>query len=88
MVAATSAAELVAVTPILAATSSSSGPRCRVFMWMTRSTPGVPARAASIARCDSGLAASPSSRLLVSMARITATATSSSPIAAVPATSQ
>ena len=49
MVAATSAAELVALTPILAATSSSSGPRCRVFMWMTRSTPGVAVSAATTA---------------------------------------
>ena len=39
--AATSAAESVRRTPILAATSSSSGPRCSVFMWMTRSTPAV-----------------------------------------------
>ena len=88
IVAATSSADAPGRTPILAATRSSSGPRCRVFMWMIDSTPSVPASAASIRRWASRLADSPSSRLLVSMARITATATSRRPIRAVPATSK
>ena len=47
-VAATCAAVSEALTAILAPTSSSSGPRWSVFMWMMRSTPGVASRAASI----------------------------------------
>jgi len=47
-----------------------------VFMWMMRSTPGVPASAASIRLMLSGPAASPSSRLFVSTARVMATRTS------------
>ena len=57
-------------------------------MWMTRSTPDVPVIARSIRSTDSGAADSPSSRLLVSMARVMATRTSSRPIAAVPMTSK
>ena len=39
MASATSAAVEVPGTEILAATSSSSGPRCMVFMWMMPITP-------------------------------------------------
>ncbi len=57
-------------------------------MWMTRTTPGVAARAETIRCWASGVADSPSSRLLVSMARTTATTTSSRPIITVPAASK
>ena len=57
-------------------------------MWMMRSTPSVPASAVGDPVLRLGLADSPSSRLLVSTASTTATATSSSPISAVPATSK
>ncbi|MEV2242220.1 hypothetical protein [Micromonospora sp. NPDC049891] len=57
---------------IFAATRSSSGPRCRVRRWMTRSTPGVEISSVWIAVTSSGRAASPMSRLLVSTARMTA----------------
>src|SRR5688572_2018159 len=53
-----------------------------------RSTPGVPVSAPAIRATASGLAASPSSRLLVSIARAIATATSSRPIMTVPITSK
>ena len=74
-------------TPTFAATRSSSGPRCRVLRWMIRSMPSVPRRASAIRSSASTEADSPSSRLLVSMASTIATATSSRPISAVPATS-
>ncbi len=58
-------------------------------MWITLSIPSVPSMAARIRplRLESW-PASPSSRLLVSSARITATATSSRPISPVPITSK
>ena len=52
------------------------------------SIPEVAARASKILRWASGAADSPSSRLFVSIAKMIATETSSTPIAAVPATSQ
>ncbi len=63
------------------------GPRCIVRRWITRSTP-APASAASIARTWTGAADSPSSRLLVSITRMTATVMSSAPMAQVPMPSQ
>ena len=55
--------------------------------WMIRSMPSVPRRASAIRSSASTEADSPSSRLLVSIASTIATATSSRPISAVPATS-
>jgi hypothetical protein len=57
-------------------------------MWMIRSTPAPARTAFSILTSSSGLAPSPSSRLFVSMARMTAMTTSSRPIPAVPTPSQ
>ncbi len=59
-----------------------------VFMWIRLSMPSADSMASRIRDWASGAAASPSSRLLVSIARITATATRSTPIRAVPTTSQ
>src|SRR5579875_1780253 len=75
-------------TATFAATSSDAGPMCRVRRWMTRSIPGPASIAATIARCASGLAASPTSRLFISAASTTATAPRSAPIAREPAPSQ
>ena len=55
---------------------------------MIRSTPSPARTACSILATSSGVAPSPSSRLLVSMARMIAMATSRMPIAAVPMPSQ
>ena len=85
--AAISVAEASRWTATLAATRSSSGPRCMVLRWTIRSMPSVARRASAIRSSASTEADSPSSRLLVSIASTTATATSSSPISAVPATS-
>lgn len=59
-----------------------------VRRWITLSMPSVPATASRIARFAAGVADSPSTRLLVSIARMIAITTSSSPISAVPATSK
>src|SRR5215204_1818790 len=55
---------------------------------MTRRTPGDRPKAASIRRCRSGDAASPISRLRISIARTTAMHNSSPPIASVPSPSK
>ena len=58
-------------------------------MWMTPLDAVVPVDGLPrSARCASGSAASPSSRLLVSIASMIATATSSRPMTAVPMTSK
>src|SRR5688500_17885550 len=48
MVVAMSAPSAWLDTAILAATRSSSGPRCTVRRWMTRSTPGASSRAVNL----------------------------------------
>ena len=88
MVAATSAAVAPGGTAIFAATSSSSGATCSVLRWMIRSMPGADATASRMRATDWGVAASPRSRLLTSMPRITATDTSSAPMTAEPTTSK
>src|SRR5665647_172304 len=77
-------------TASLAPTSSSSGPRCSVRRWMTRSTAdsSSPSSAALMAMTCSTVAASPRSRDFISMERTIATVTSSVPISAVPTASQ
>src|SRR5581483_8802017 len=75
-------------TAILATTRRSSGPRCSVRRWMTRSTPGVPSRAAQMAACTAGAAASPMRRLLVSTASTKAMQPSRAPMARLPTASK
>ncbi len=74
-------------TPTLAATSSESGPTCSVRRCITCSNCEPSSIAATMARCISGLADSPISRLFISTARTAATQPSSSPIAMDPAPS-
>ena len=85
---ATSAAVSRRPTAIFAATSSSSGPTCRVRRWMTRSMSGSSARAVRISASSSGSAPSPTSMLDTSKDRKTAITTSSTPIAIEPRPSQ
>src|SRR6202161_4046546 len=88
MPATTAAALCSRLTAIFAATSSVSGPRCRVRSCMTRSTSGPSSRAVTITRSTSAVADSPISRLLVSIARITAKDPSSTPMPSDPTPSQ
>ena len=84
---ATSASERLAGIATFAATSSSSGPRCIVRRWITRSIP-PPVSAATIESITRGAADSPSSRLLISTTSTQATLPSSTPIAIEPTPSQ
>ncbi len=77
-------AESAAGTATLAATRISSGPRCSVFMWMTRSMPGVASIAVLIASSSSGSAASPVSIDTISIAKKIAMMISKVPTAAAP----
>lgn len=88
MASATSVAVSWPSTAILAATSSSSGPRCRVRMWITRVTTSPSTTAAAIFSTSSVPAASPSSRDLVSAASTIAMMISRTPIHRVPMPSQ
>ena len=72
----------------LAATSSSSGPRCRVRMWMSSSTDGAVRMASAMASWSASLADSPMSRLFISVARTKAMTPSSRPIKVEPMPSQ
>src|SRR6202451_1206640 len=88
MPATTAAALWSRLTEIFAATSSVSGPRCRVRRCMTRSISGPSSRAVTITRSTSAVADSPISRLLVSIARITAKQPSRTPMPSDPTPSQ
>jgi Ca-activated chloride channel family protein len=85
---ASSATDRLWSNSILAATTISSGPSCSVRRWMHRCTSRLARIAVPMRATTSGRADSPTSRLPISITSTIATATSSAPIATLPAPSQ